>query len=233
VDRDPRPAAARTGELPGVVGEATVSARAEILRRVTEAIDGAAAAAAVDRAYRIAGVLSNAERIDRFCERVGEYRADVHRVDGPVATAVASVCVERGVATLVVPPGLPGAWRPDNVQLVEDEGLEPRALDELGGALTGCTAAIAETGTIVLTAAPHEGRRAITLVPDLHICVVRESQIFELLPEALAALHRAGLERRPITLISGPSATSDIELSRVEGVHGPRNLTVLVAKEQQ
>jgi L-lactate dehydrogenase complex protein LldG len=112
---------------------------------------------------------------------------------------------------------------------IEDTGLTAAELDQVDGALTGCTAAVAETGTIILTAQRHEGRRALTLVPDLHICVVRESQIVELLPEALEALR--GSEQRPITFVSGPSATSDIELSRVEGVHGPRTLVVLVVKE--
>jgi L-lactate dehydrogenase complex protein LldG len=208
-------------------------ARDEILARVADAIDGAASVPGGSRAYRRSGALPDAERIDRFCERVGEYRADVRRVEGPVADAIRAVCAERHVESIVVPPGLPASWRPAGARLVEDDGLDPRALDGLDGALTGCTAAIAETGTIVLTAAPHEGRRAITLVPDLHICVVHEAQIHELLPEALAALHHADLERRPITFISGPSATSDIELSRVEGVHGPRQLIVLVWKEQQ
>jgi L-lactate dehydrogenase complex protein LldG len=136
-----------------------------------------------------------------------------------------AVCAERGVSTLVIPPDVP--WRPSGVQLVEDHGLSARELDRVDGALTGCTTAIAETGTIVLSGGEHDGRRALTLVPDLHICVVRESQICELLPEALARID----PRRPITFISGPSATSDIELSRVEGVHGPRTLIVLVAKE--
>ncbi len=135
----------------------------------------------------------------------------------PAARASPSLpaCRRRG--------GRPGA--------VEDHGLTADELDGLDGALTGCTVAIAETGTIVLTAQPHEGRRALTLVPDLHICVVRESQICELVPEALDVIREHGLERRPITLVSGPSATSDIELSRVEGVHGPRTLVVLVAAD--
>jgi L-lactate dehydrogenase complex protein LldG len=215
------------------VDETAMSAKDEILARIADAVEGAAPLADAEHAYRRAGALSAAERVERFCARVGEYRADVRLVDGSLADAVESVCAEHGVASLVVPPALPDGWRPRGVRLVEDDGLEPRALDELDGALTGCTAAVAETGTIILTAAPHEGRRAITLVPDLHICVVRESQVHELLPEALDALRGAGLEQRPITFISGPSATSDIELSRVEGVHGPRQLTVLVAKEEQ
>jgi L-lactate dehydrogenase complex protein LldG len=110
-----------------------------------------------------------------------------------------------------------------------DEGLTPQELDRLDGVLTGCTTAIAETGTIVLSGDPTEGRRALTLVPDLHVCVVFESQIVGSVPEAIASLDgRVETRRRPITFISGPSATSDIELSRVEGVHGPRVLVVLV-----
>ena len=128
-------------------------------------------------------------------------------------------------------PDSPAPGGPATCELVEDDGLEPRALDELGGALTGCTAAVAETGTIILTAAPHEGRRAITLVPDLHICVVRETQIHELVPEALERSAAPASNAARSRFISGPSATSDIELSRVEGVHGPRTLVVLVAKE--
>jgi L-lactate dehydrogenase complex protein LldG len=110
-----------------------------------------------------------------------------------------------------------------------DTSLDTAGFDSLDGAITGCTAAIAETGTIILAAGPETGRRALTLIPDLHICVVERSQIVELVPEGL---RRAGVivraEGRPITLVSGPSATSDIELSRVEGVHGPRHLVVLV-----
>ncbi|HEY7396969.1 MAG TPA: LUD domain-containing protein [Gaiellaceae bacterium] len=205
-----------------------MSARDEILARVKAAV-GESTLVDVARSYRRSGWLSDEERTARFCERVGEYRAEVRRVNGSVAAAVDAVCAGRGVASLVIPAGLPNAWRPREIELVEDEQLAPRELDRIGGALTGCTAAVAETGTIVLTAGPHEGRRAITLVPDLHVCVVREAQIHELVPEALDELRRIGAERRPITFVSGPSATSDIELSRVEGVHGPRRLVVLVA----
>ena len=168
------------------------------------------------RAYRRTGARSLEERVALFCERVSDYRAEIRRT-----TDVAAEAAELG-GRLLVPAGLPNAWRSPNT--VEDRGLTPRELDAVDGVLSGCTVAIAETGTIVLSAGPAEGRRALTLVPDLHLCVVRESQIVETVPEAFARLEAS----RPITFISGPSATSDIELSRVEGVHGPRTLIVLV-----
>jgi L-lactate dehydrogenase complex protein LldG len=207
------------------------AAREEILSRVRTALAGTAPVA-VERAYRRAGSRTPDECVELFCERAGEYRAEVRRV-GEVAPAVEAVCRELGVQRLAVPPGLPPAWRPAGLELVEDRGLTPLELDAVDGALTGSTLAIAETGTIVLTSGPAEGRRALTLVPDLHVCVVAEARVVELVPEATAAL--AGLvrrERRPVTLVSGPSATSDIELSRVEGVHGPRTLVVLVTPEE-
>jgi L-lactate dehydrogenase complex protein LldG len=180
------------------------------------------------RAYRREGERTATERVALFCERVGEYRAEVRRVDD-VATAVADVSRALGARRVGVPAGLPDAWRPPELELVADTGLTPRELDSLDGVLTGSTLAIAETGTIILTGAPSEGRRALTLVPDLHICVVEEAHIVELVPEAFAVLGElVARERRPFTLVSGPSATSDIELSRVEGVHGPRRLHVLV-----
>jgi L-lactate dehydrogenase complex protein LldG len=198
--------------------------RAEILGRIAQAIAEAESAPA-PRAYRRGGSLSREERTQLFIERVADYRAEVKRVDA-IEPAVTEVCVAHGVRTLAVPPSLP--WRPDGVELVEDHGLTAQELDRVDGALTGCSAAIAESGTIVLTAGREEGRRALTLVPDLHICVVRESQICELLPEALERIDPL----RPITFVSGPSATADIEFERVEGVHGPRTLIVLIASEE-
>jgi L-lactate dehydrogenase complex protein LldG len=203
-------------------------ARTELLRRVTNAVSHLPTAEPATRGYRRHGELDGEHRTALFCERVDEYRAGVRRLDvAAVPAAVAEICAALDARTLGVPPGLPARLRPPGVELVEDHGLTPRELDRLDGALTGCTAAVAETGTIILTAAPHEGRRALTLVPDLHICIVGETQIRQLLPEALALVD----QRRPVTFVSGPSATSDIELSRVEGVHGPRNLHVLVVKE--
>ncbi len=210
------------------------AAREEIRQRIAAAVGAPSGEQAVARAYRRSGALGDEERVALFCRRVGEYRADVHRVEeAELAALITSSCGTYNARRLVVPAGLPPAWRSTELELVDDHGLSARELDGVDGAVTGCTAAIAETGTIVLTAGPREGRRALTLVPDLHICVVQEQQIVELLPEALALVAESGLERQPITFVSGPSATSDIELSRVEGVHGPRNLVVLVAKEQR
>lgn len=207
-------------------------ARAEILKRIADAIGPSPAEQPAIRDYRFAGSLTVDKRVELFCARVGEYRAQVHRVaEADLAERISSICAARGATSLVVPSGVPAAWRGANLELVDDHGLSPRELDRVDGVLTGCTAAIAETGTIILTAGPLEGRRALSLVPDLHLCIVREAQIVELFPEALALIASYGLERQPITFISGPSATSDIELSRVEGVHGPRSLVVLVAKE--
>jgi L-lactate dehydrogenase complex protein LldG len=208
-----------------------MSAREVVLGRVRAALGNARPAPPATRAYRTAGSLDRPARVALFCERVGAYRADVRRLrSGGVAAGVADACAAHRARRLVVPPGFPAAWRPEGVELVDDARLSARELDAVDGVVTGCTVAIAETGTIVLTAAADEGRRALTLVPDLHVCVVEERRIVELVPEAIAAiapLVRDG--RRPVTLVSGPSATSDIELSRVEGVHGPRRLVVLVA----
>jgi len=210
------------------VAVAPVSARDELLARVRAAI-GDAPPVEVMRMYRRGGALGDAERVSLFCERVGEYRAEVLRVDGDAGGAAASALARRGATRIVVPPGLPDAWRPPGLELVEDRGLSARELDALDGVVTGCTVGIAETGTIVLSAAAHEGRRALTLVPDIHVCIVEERQVVELVPEAMAVLAPlVRAERRPLTFVSGPSATSDIELSRVEGVHGPRDLVVLV-----
>ncbi|MGH9298312.1 MAG: LutC/YkgG family protein [Acidimicrobiales bacterium] len=201
------------------------NARAEILARIraTQRADPPP----TERDYRRRGALSRAERLARFCERVSDYRAEVRRVAPEhLSAAIAEACAGRRIG---IPPGLHDEWRAASCNLVADTGLSPAELDHLDGVLTGCTAAIAETGTIVLAHGPTEGRRALTLVPDLHICIVREDQIVETVPEALAAVSAlVRNEQRPLTLVSGPSATSDIELSRVEGVHGPRTLVVLV-----
>lgn len=129
---------------------------------------------------------------------------------------------------MIAPEGVPESWRPSGVELVADDHLSAHDLDSLDGALTGCALAIAETGVIVLDGGPTQGRRALTLVPDYHLCVVTEDQVVDLVAEAVERLEPAVRAGRPLTFVAGPSATSDIELNRVEGVHGPRRLDVVV-----
>jgi L-lactate dehydrogenase complex protein LldG len=218
-----------------MVGAATMSGSRElILARVRDAVAGSATGPPVPREYRRAGGRDRDETIDLLCERIGDYRAEVRRVDaGGLRAAIGDAFAQRGATRICVPAAIPAHWRPDGLELVEDEELTNASLDQLEGVLTGCTLAIAETGTIVLTAAAREGRRALSLVPDLHVCVIEEEQVVELVPQAMAILSDlVRAERRPITFISGPSATSDIELNRVEGVHGPRTLVVLVVAKE-
>ena len=171
--------------------------------------------------------------VDLFAERTGDYRAVVERVpESGLAAVVARVLAERAAVTpgpFVVPDGLPPGWLAalsPAIELARDTPPLPAAeLDRMAGVITGCAVAIAETGTIILDHGPGQGRRALTLVPDFHLVIVRASQVYADLADAFARLDPA----RPHTLISGPSATSDIELIRVEGVHGPRNLHVLLA----
>ncbi|MGO9961766.1 MAG: LutC/YkgG family protein [Solirubrobacteraceae bacterium] len=214
------------------------TARDEILRRIRAALTDvpageSASEVVVARGYRRRGDSDPADVLELLAERLVDYHADVRRVPAAgVGAAVGEACRRLGLRRVVVPAALPAPWRPDGVELIEDHGLTARELDGLDGAITGCASAIAQTGTLVLDGEGTCGRRILTLVPDHHICVVRASQVVELVPEAIAALAPAVTERRaPVTLISGPSATSDIELSRVEGVHGPRHLLVLIVAD--
>jgi L-lactate dehydrogenase complex protein LldG len=225
-------------------------AREEILRRIGVALRDVPGGenrsdVPVAREYRREDDAPSAELVARLTARLHDYHATVRRVAvgdlgtavgnlggavGNVGGAVGDACAELGLRRLIVPPELPVQWRPEGVELVEDHGLSAHDLDGFDGAITGCAAAIAETGTLILDGQGVSGRRAITLVPDHHICVVTTDQVVGLVPEALARVAPSVSERGlPITLISGPSATSDIELTRVEGVHGPRHLLVLIA----
>jgi L-lactate dehydrogenase complex protein LldG len=208
-----------------------MTAREEILSRIDSALGAGVAVPDVPRGYNLAGSgppAGDADVVARFCERAAEYRATVRRVDaGAVDDAIADACREHGAKRLAVPAA--GRRHVAGVELVvDDPPISPRGLDRLDGVVTGCALAIAETGTIVLDGGAESGRRAITLVPDLHICVVDSRRIHASVPDAIAELAPAAAEGRPLTFVSGPSATSDIELERVEGVHGPRELVILV-----
>jgi L-lactate dehydrogenase complex protein LldG len=208
-----------------------MSARDQILERIGTALAPAPPAPEVPRAYRVAGTVprGSPQVVELFCERVAEYQATVQRLGDRAALgeAIAAACAERGSRRVVRAPG--ADWHVDGLELIADSAdVDPGALDEVDAALTGCALAIAETGTIVLDGGPLSGRRALTLVPDHHVCIVESSQVMAGVPDAIAALSAVVHDGRPITLVSGPSATSDIELERVEGVHGPRKLDVLV-----
>jgi L-lactate dehydrogenase complex protein LldG len=214
------------------------SAKEEILWRIRRAThdvpkDERPEDVPVERGYRKEDDSPREEVIERFAERVAEYEATVHRVrEDDLPRAVDEACRRRGVRRLAIPPGLPGEWIPEGVETLRDAArprLTKEELDESDGVLTGCSLGIAQTGTIVLDAGEGQGRRVLTLLPDYHLCVVREDQIVGLVPEAFAKLEETVKgEGRAITFISGPSATSDIELNRVEGVHGPRTLEVVI-----
>ncbi len=191
------------------------SAREEILQRIRNA--KVPAAQPVVRGYN----KTSQGGVELFAERVADYRAIVHTV-ASVPEALTSLQGKR----IVAPSGLPAEWLIDGVEWLH-EPLSIEELDQADGVLTGCAVAIADTGTIVLDGSEAQGRRALTLLPDYHLCVVRADQIAASVPEALARLEPT----RPLTFISGPSATSDIELNRVEGVHGPRTLEVLIVTQ--
>ncbi|WP_329619907.1 LUD domain-containing protein [Streptomyces sp. NBC_01255] len=205
------------------------SSRDRILARVRAAVADAPEAPAVARDYRTSHTADDpAGVLDLLHENLADYRAHVHRTtpDG-LPALVARRLAERGARTVAVPPGLPAGWlaATDAVRRPDEPRLTPYELDGVDAVVTGCALAIAETGTIVLDGGPGQGRRALTLVPDLHVCVVRApEQVVASVPLALPRLDPT----LPLTWISGPSATSDIELDRVEGVHGPRTLEVIL-----
>jgi L-lactate dehydrogenase complex protein LldG len=204
------------------------TAKEAILARIRAARGDAPAPEPAPRTYRQRDERDRAAILDELVDRLRDYKARVERVSGEaLSEAIAAACAASGIQRLVVPTDLPAAWVPVGVEALRDDPpLSYADLDRSDGVLTGCAFAIAQTGTIVLDGGPHQGRRALSLVSDRHICVVREAQVVGIVPEGVARL--AAFPARPITFISGPSATSDIELSRVEGVHGPRTLHVLL-----
>jgi L-lactate dehydrogenase complex protein LldG len=209
-----------------------MSSREEMLARIRAATADIDGGPDVPRRYNPAsrGPGSADEAlVSRFAERTADYRATVRRCGAAeVAQVIADAVAARGARRIGVPDGFPAEWSALLPDAVPDKPpLEVAALDALDGVVTTVAVAIAETGTIVLDAGPGQGSRAFSLVPDYHLAVVRTEQIVGAVPDAVAAL----VPTRPLTWISGPSATSDIELSRVEGVHGPRTLDIVIVTD--
>ncbi|GAA0734512.1 lactate utilization protein C [Dactylosporangium roseum] len=207
-----------------------MTARDDVLARIRSALGPAPVVPDPPRDYRRAGSLlpGDPALLDQLVDRLEDYKATVIRTSraalaADLRSALAGALPVGG--RLIVPPGLPPEWGVEDA-VVDDGTLDAAALDGIAGVLTACAAAVAETGTIALDGGPDQGRRAITLVPDRHVCVVRADQVVQTVPDLLARL----TPTNPLTLISGPSATSDIELDRVEGVHGPRTLVVLLVR---
>jgi L-lactate dehydrogenase complex protein LldG len=200
-----------------------VSAREEVLARVRAATSRAPATVGpVPREYRP----STDDGLDTFLERLHAYGAASTRVvPDEIEGAVRAALRARGARRVVAPDGIPDGWLEDVDPLRDTPPLDPHTLDGADGVLTTCAVAIAQTGTIVLDGQAGMGRRALSLVPDYHLCVVHAGQVVGSVPEALARLEPT----RPLTFISGPSATVDIEMVRVAGVHGPRTLEVILA----
>ncbi|MDQ1627948.1 MAG: L-lactate dehydrogenase complex protein LldG [Actinomycetota bacterium] len=206
------------------------SAKEEILGRIRAALgESRSVPTVVPRDYRTHGSdePGSPAVLDLLEDRLVDYKASVHRtasadLAGTVRQVLAALLPEGG--RVLVPAGLPPDWVPD---ASTDEGFDAPTLDGFAAVVTGCAAAAAQTGTIALDGAPDQGRRAITLVPDIHVCVVRAGQVVQTVPELLARLDPT----RALTFVSGPSATSDIELQRVEGVHGPRTLAVVLVTD--
>ena len=212
----------------------SASAKTEILRRIRAAVGGASNGevarvgwSRLERGYRRTGTLEREPLLELLEDRLRDFDAHVVRVgQADVARAVAERLSERRMKRMVVPAGLAEEWLPQGFEFVVDDGITAAELDGVDGVMTGATVAIAETGTVVLQNVPGQGRRAATLVPDYHLCVVRVEDVVETVPEAMDRLATtAGIAT---TFVSGPSATADIEMTRIKGVHGPRHLDVIL-----
>ena len=216
----------------GEAREALSTARDEIMQRIrsakgTSTSESAAASyRTLQRDYQTRATLSRDEIIDLFEERLRDYDAHVYRVSaGDVGRQVEEVLRARSVDRVLVPEGLPPEWQ-RGAAFVVDRGFSPSELDQFGAVMTTATLGIAETGTIVLQTAPGQGRRAVTLVPDYHLCILPASKVVETVVEAMR--HLETTKTLPTTFFSGPSATADIEMTRIKGVHGPRFVDVVL-----
>jgi L-lactate dehydrogenase complex protein LldG len=210
-----------------------MTAREEILARIhaalpKEARDTAGSHASIPRLYEYTGRLDRHARLELFIDRLLDYDAEIIQVESEseLPSAIVKAMQQAGQQRLLTAVEFPAAWLPTGLSIELDHGLSTAEIDRAEAVLTTCEIAIASTGTIILVHGGAQGRRIITLLPDHHICLVRRDQVVELVPEAFKAI--ASQSNRPITTISGPSATSDIEMTRIRGVHGPRRLTVIL-----
>ncbi|HKI47614.1 MAG TPA: lactate utilization protein C [Balneolales bacterium] len=213
------------------------AAKEEILNRIQRALRDVPVDESIDesqltRDYRKTGT-AREENVWLFAERVGDYKAEVTKTDARhLAETINEHLARHGIKKLVVPQDIPDEWLSDDIDLLRDSPEKPLKhiqLDDSDGVLSGCALAVAQTGSIVLDSGEKQGRRVLTLLPDYHLCIVFEDQIVGIVPEAFEKLNdKMKTDGPPVTFISGPSATSDIELNRVEGVHGPRQLDVII-----
>jgi L-lactate dehydrogenase complex protein LldG len=214
-----------------------VNARDEILARIQRSLAAVPRSstgdhAAIQRSYVQAGKLDAAAKLNRFEESLRDYNAEVYRcAEAHLPETIARAMNTTGHRHLIVTDEIPKQWLPPALfEFSRDDNLSYEELDRSEGVLTACTIAIAMTGTIVLRHSQKSGRRALTLIPDYHLCIVRANQVVETVPEAIRAIHVAGgaPNGSPLTTISGPSATADIEMTRIKGVHGPRVINVIL-----
>lgn len=184
---------------------------------------------ALHRDYVQTSTLPLGACLDLFVDRLRDYGADVHQcAEQQISEAVRDAMAKRRMSELLVPRDLPASWLPDGFRFIPDSELEYGEIDASQGVLTRCAIAIAITGTIVLRHSAGEGRRALTLIPDYHLCVVFASQVVETVPQGIREM--GNFNAAPLTTISGPSATADIEMTRIKGVHGPRTLDVILVE---
>ena len=212
-----------------IVNGPGMSSRERVLERIAKANSKAAGVPeSIPRGYDCGSTQSTDETVALFERRLQDYDARVFRIrSNEIAARAAEILQSGHRQRIVVPDGLPTAWRPAGLAWIPDDELSIDVLNAVDGVMTGATLGVAVSGSIVLQHGPAEGRRVLTLLPDYHLCVIQAAQVVETLPEAFARLDSA----RPVTFFSGPSATADIEMTRIKGVHGPRFLDVLLVED--
>jgi L-lactate dehydrogenase complex protein LldG len=217
---------ATAGTIVNGVGK---SSRERVLERIRKAnVRAAGQEESIPRGYDRSSTKTVAETLALFEERLRDYDARVFPVRrDEIAAKAAEILLAGNRRRIVVPDGLSTAWRGEGPEWIPDHALPVDVLNGVDGVMTAATLGVAVSGSIVLQHGPAEGRRVLTLLPDYHLCVIDRAQVVETLPEAFARLDAA----RPTTFFSGPSATADIEMTRIKGVHGPRFLDVLLVED--